>query len=330
MSPVSPREELQGWLTRFDAVAQPGPFAYPRTFHHDGGVHSEHLVIGSLVHGDEVGSLPAVVAVAEALAAGTLTFGGRLTMFVGNPEAGLEGQRFLEADLNRVFMDDPPNCHEGRRAKELRPILDAADVFLDLHQTIEPTHHAFYIFPFQEHGWLWARALAATPMWVTRHPGTSFTTGAMCADEYVRVRQRPGITIELSQKGFGNGGEARAEAAIRMAMSLSDAVASGSVSLREAAMREPELRFLHTTHREPFDRGELALREGLVNFVEVQAGELLSAPETPELRAPATGWVLFPKYPPREADGAYKRPLPGEIYRVIEVLPGHPQELYRE
>jgi succinylglutamate desuccinylase len=323
---------LVGWLDRFDAAVRAkgaGPFAYPRAFHHDGGGHGFHLVFGSMVHGDEVGSLPAVVSVAEALVSGALRHAGRVTLFVGNPEAGLAGQRFLEDDLNRVFTTDPPDTHEGRRARVLRPILDAADVFVDLHQTIEPTRHAFYIFPFQEDGWLWARAMAATTMWVTRHPGAAFTTGAMCADEYVRARQLPGITIELSQRGFGHGGEARAEEAIRKALAISDAVAAGATTLRDAALAEPELTFLHTTHRERFDREALALRPGLENFVEVSAGERLSAPGAPELLAPSSGWVLFPKYPPRLADGSYKKPLPGEIYRIVEPLPQHPRDAYR-
>lgn len=322
--------ELQQWLDRFDARCDPGPWSYRRAHHHDGGRHRTHLVVGSMIHGDEVGSLPAVVAVVDDLVAGRLTFGGRLTLFVGNPEAGLAGQRFLESDLNRVFHDGAPDTHEGRRGREIRPILDAADVFLDLHQTIEPTEHAFYIFPFVEPGWHWARALQATPMWVTRHPGTAFTTGAKCADEYVRDRGLPGITIELSQKGFGNGGEARAEAAIRDALALADAIADGRTTLADAAAAKPELTFLETAHREPFADGDLALREGLVNFQRVVAGERLSAPGTPELVAPTDGWILFPKYPPREADGAYKRPLPGEIYRIVRPLPAHPSVLYAD
>ena len=323
---------LESWLARFDAAVAAhgrGPFAYARTFHHDGGGHGFHLVIGSMVHGEEMGTLPAVVAVAEALVAGTLKHAGRVTFFVGNPEAGLAGQRFLEADLNRVFTDDPPDCHEGRRARELKPILDAADVFLDLHQTIESTQQGFYIFPFGEEGWLWARALAATSMWVTRHPGAAFTTGAMCTDEYVRARHRPGITIEVSQRGFGHGGEERAHGAILKALALSDAMAAGTTTLRDAAFAEAELNFLETTHREKFDRDELALRPGLENFLAVKAGELLSAPGTPELRAPRDGWILFPKYPPRLADGSYKKPLPAEIYRIVSPLPGHPRDLYR-
>lgn len=323
-------DTLRGALAAFDAVARPGPYAYPRVFHHDGGVHAEHLVVGTMVHGDEVGGLPAVVAVAQALASGALSYGGRLTLFVGNPEAGLADARFLESDLNRVFTDDPPDTHEGRRARSIRPILDDADVFLDLHQTILPSEHRFWIFPFQPDGWRWARALGATAMWVTRHPGTAFTTGACCADEYVRHRGRPGMTLELGEKGFGHGAEAVAEAAIRAMLTLSDAIAAGQTTLDAAAMAQPELTFLETLHREPFASGDLALRPGIVNFTTVRAGDALHAPGHPPLHAPVDGWVLFPKYPPREADGAYKTPLPGEIYRIVAPLADHPLRLYAD
>lgn len=320
---------LKTLLADYDALAQPGPWAYERAHHHDGGVHDTHLVFGCMVHGNETGSLPAIVEIMRALADGSLTYGGKLTFFVGNPEAGLQDMRFLESDLNRVFMDEPPDTHEGRRARLLKPILDAADVFIDLHQTILGTRHAFYIFPFQEHGWHWARALGTTSMWVTRHPGAAFSTGAMCADEYVRVFNRPGITIELSEKGFGNGGEARARQAITDALALADAVASGRTTLEDAAMAKPEITFLETIHREKFASEDLALKPGLLNFDVVEEGDLLSAPGTPELRAPASGMILFPKYPPI-VDGSYKKPLPGEIYRIVAPLPEHPTTLYAD
>ncbi len=163
-------QALSDHLDAFDRARVPGAYAYDRVSDHVGGEHATHLVFGSLVHGDEVGSLPAVVRVIEALRSGALKFGGRVTFFLGNPEAGLAGVRFLESDLNRVFVDSAADDHEGRRARQLRPILDDADVFIDLHQTIEETKHAFYIFPFGVEGWQWARAIAATPLWVTRSP----------------------------------------------------------------------------------------------------------------------------------------------------------------
>ncbi len=321
------RAELTRHLQGFDALRQAGPFDYGRAHHHQGGAHDTHLVFGSMIHGDEVGSLPAFVRVMSELASGELIFGGRATFFLGNPEAGLAGARFLESDLNRVFVEEPPDTHEGRRARQLKPILDTADVFLDLHQTILQTAQPFYISPFQEEGWRWARYLAGARVWVTRHPGMAFSSGTMCADEYVRVRGKPGITLELSEKGFGNGGEERAYRVLRRALELADAIAQGA-ALAVLAAECQELEFLHTVHREPFASEELGLEPGWVNFRPIQTGERLSAGGTPELVAPEDGYVLFPKYPPR-VQGQYKRPLPGEIYRIVQPLSDHPTRLYR-
>jgi len=321
-------DALQRHLTAFDALAAPGPYAHARTIHHEGGVHGTHLVFGAMVHGNEVGSLPAVVAVARALADGSLSYGGKVTFFLGNVEAGLQDERFLDSDLNRVFVDDPPDDHEGRRACDLKAILDDADVFLDLHQTILPSEHRFWIAPFQTEAWHWVRALQATPMWVTRSPGTAFSSGTMCADEYVRNRRRPGITLELGAKGFGHGAEEVAEATIRRALAMADAIAAGRTTLQAEADARPELTFLQTVHREPFADDALALREGIVNFTEVRAGDALHAEGHPPLIAPMDGWLLFPKFPPRTADGTYKQPLPGEIYRIVAPLQGHPTEVF--
>lgn len=324
------RDRLSALLEAFDALRPADtPFDYPRSATFGLGEHDTHLVFGAMVHGDEVGSLPAVVAVMRALHADPTLCRGKVTFFVGNPEAGLADTRFLESDLNRVFTDDPPDTHEGRRATEIRPILDAADVFIDLHQTILDTRQAFYIAPFQVQGWHWARALRAAEVWVTRHPGASFSSGTCCADEYVRLRGKPAITIELSRKGFVEDAAAKAGAAIRDALALSDAVAAGETTLAEAAARQEDVVCYETVHREPFHPDTLALREGLVNFQPVTEGEVLTAEGSPVRTAPCDGMVLFPKFPP-VVDGAYKRPLPKEIFRVIAPLAEHPTVAYAD
>lgn len=313
-------------LAEFVSLRKPGPHAYEWSSTHGEGRHETHLVIGSVVHGDETGSLPAVVRVMRELRQGSLRFGGKLTLFLGNPEAARAGVRFLQTDLNRMFGPELSDSHEGQRATQIKPILDEATVFIDLHQTILRTEQPFWIFPFQVPGWLWARAIGTAQVWVTRHPQQQFSLEGCCADEYVRNAGRPGITIELSQRGFGNGAEERAWETITRAMAVADAVAAGA-PLRHLAEARPEITFYETAHREPFATDEHALRDGLTNFAPVQAGELLSAPSSPPMVAPLAGCVLFPKYPPRDGD-SYKRPLPAEIYRVIRALDDHPLDRY--
>ena len=150
----------------------------------------------------------------------------------------MEDARYLEADLNRVFLDTGNDRHEDRRAKQLMPILDAADVFLDFHQTILPTAQPFYIFPWQEVGWQWARAVRGTDVWVTRDPSVGFSSGSKCSDEYVADRGRPGMTLELSQKGFSDAAEALCFQAMVDTLAAADEVHSG-IRIDELAARKP-------------------------------------------------------------------------------------------
>jgi succinylglutamate desuccinylase len=320
------RDRLQPLIERFRALATPAPEAGFDTSTHGQGQHPLHLVIGTMVHGEECGTLPGVLAVMEDLVAQRLTVPGRVTFFLGNAEAGLANQRFLETDLNREFSATPSDSHEGRRARQLKPLLDAADVFLDLHQTIQPSAEPFWIFPFQVPGWQWARAIRGAAVWITRAPDVTFSLAGVCADEYVRLAGKPGLTLELGEKGFDHGAEARAEAAVRRAIAVAAAIAEGA-TLPALAEAEPEIAFFETVHREPFSHDALALRPGLVNFQRVARGEELHAPGTPALVTPAAGAVVFPKYPPI-VDGRYQQPLPAEIYRIIAPLTAHPLDAY--
>jgi succinylglutamate desuccinylase len=298
---------------------QNGPV--PWSFVHQGGIHERCVVVGSMVHGNEVGSLPAVLRLADALRSGELRYGGRLALFIGNPEAGLLDRRFLQADLNRVFVDGGPDTHEHRRARQLRVLLDQADVFLDLHQTILPTRQPFYIFPWSPEGADWARAVGGASSWVSRAPGQSFSEGTCCADEYVRHRGRIGFTLELGQKGLDPAQDQRAEQAVRSLLDLNEALAGGA-SLRRLARHSAPLSLVHTVWKQPCRDRDLRLRQGLENFQPVQAGELLSAEGCAELRAPLDGLLLFPKYPPAD------RPLPGELVRIVQPLPQSPERLW--
>ena len=323
------RARLQGYLESFSKLASNGPYSYPWVHHHDGGIHRTHIVFGIMVHGDEVGSLPAGLRIIQALTDKTIGFGGRVTFFIGNPEAGLANKRFLESDLNRVFLDNDSQNHESVRARQIMPILDDCDVFIDFHQTILRTEQPFYIFPWNTDGWAWARALQAAKVWVTRHPGQSFSTGTMCADEYVRQQAKPGLTIELSEKGFSPTAEDIAYRAIVDALTLCDQIHQGKTTLHSFAKTKPDLTFYHTIHREAFVDPRLTLQPGLSNFRAVLKGDSLSSGDTPTLIAPESGMLLFPKYPPRKA-GLAQHPKPKEIYRIIAELPGHPKDLYTD
>jgi predicted deacylase len=273
-----------------------------------------HTVVGCLIHGNEHGTLPAAISLVEALNAGRVRPKGPVTVLIGNTEAALADKRFLEEDFNRVFTFDRPAASlERKLAERVRPILDAADVFLDLHQTQTPTAQAFWTFPWSTEMGLWARALQAAKVALTRPAGQSFSAGTCCLDEYVRNRGKVGITVEVGYKGQDPAQSAHSYEVMTRLIAIVDRVASGQ-SLESIALEASEVRAYKTADIVPAATAQHRLRPGLGNWTPVQQGELLSATGAPELRASVEGFVLFPKYP-GPAD-----PPPPELFRLAQLV----------
>jgi succinylglutamate desuccinylase len=113
----------------------------------DSGKAGPHVVMVSLIHGNEFAG---AIALAELLAAGFAPQCGRLTVGFANlaafarfsPETPLNS-RYLEEDLNRVWDDftlfGMRRSVELDRAREMRPLIDSADILLDLHTMLWPS-----------------------------------------------------------------------------------------------------------------------------------------------------------------------------------------------
>ena len=204
---------------------------WPWAFSHRGGEFPLHVVLGAIVHGNENGTLPAVVDLVRGLTDGDIEFGGDLTVVLGNPDAARAGKRFLDTDLNRSFG---PNIGDGRertRATEITPILRHADLFFDLHQTTEATDRPFYIGPFRDDLWRWASALAGATTWVTRAPDATFSSAGMCADEFVRDLGLPGLTLEVGQAGMNPESDACTRAVLDRLIDVATTVGRSGASL---------------------------------------------------------------------------------------------------
>lgn len=306
-------------LDAFREIARPGPWHHL----HVGGP-GPRVVLVVCTHGDEIGPLPAAIRLIRELREGRRQFPGELSVLVGNPEAVAAGRRGLDSDLNRVFIEQPPDDREGRRAREMKPILDRADILLDLHQTGAPTASAFYILPYDQAHGDWARALAGAPLWITRPADQAFSPSTCCVDEYVRLRGRIGLTLELSEKGLDPDTEAHAGLVMRRLLDL----AADPRPIAELAAAQPEPEFLVLAHREPMGDPSRRLRPGLKNLQPVRAGELLSPDGAEPVVCPVEGRLLFPKYPRRDEQGRALPPLPEELFRVVVAPPGHPRELW--
>ena len=113
----------------------------------ESGRPGPHAVIVSLIHGNEIGG---AVAMDRLFRMGIKPTRGRLTLVFANTAAyrGFDAERpyasrFVDEDMNRVWspevLDGPHDSVELRRARQLRPLIDAADVILDLHSMTADT-----------------------------------------------------------------------------------------------------------------------------------------------------------------------------------------------
>jgi predicted deacylase len=112
---------------------------YVTTF--DSGKPGPHVMVNALTHGNELCGAIAVVALFER---GIRPVRGCLTLSFANVAAFTTfdparptGSRFVDEDFNRLWddatLDGPRDSVELRRARELRPAVEKADLLLDIH-----------------------------------------------------------------------------------------------------------------------------------------------------------------------------------------------------
>lgn len=106
-----------------------------------------HVVLIALTHGNE---LCGAIVLDRLLRAGLHPQRGKLTVGFANLAAFARFDpahptvsRFLDEDMNRLWdtavLDGPRHSSELDRAREMRPMIDTADVLLDLHSMLWPS-----------------------------------------------------------------------------------------------------------------------------------------------------------------------------------------------
>ncbi len=112
----------------------------------DSGVPGPNVMVQALTHGNEICG---AIALDWLLALGFRPQQGRLTLAFANVAAYARfdpadpfPSRCIDEDYNRVWadadLDGPRDTLELRRARQLRPFVDAAELLLDIHSMSEP------------------------------------------------------------------------------------------------------------------------------------------------------------------------------------------------
>jgi hypothetical protein len=124
----------------------------------ESGKPGPHVLVNALTHGNEICG---AIALDRLLRMGVRPTRGTLTLAFANMEAFSRfdtrnpyASRFVDEDFNRVWtpevLDGPRDSVELRRARQLRPFVDAADYLLDIHSMLEPSPAVMICGPLEK------------------------------------------------------------------------------------------------------------------------------------------------------------------------------------
>lgn len=124
----------------------------------ESGRPGPHVMVNAITHGNEICG---AIAVARLLRMGVRPSRGTLTLSFANVEAFSRfdpkqpyATRFVDEDFNRVWneqaLDGPRDSVELRRARQLRPFVEAADYLLDIHSMLEPSPPVMICGPLEK------------------------------------------------------------------------------------------------------------------------------------------------------------------------------------
>ncbi|MES2932731.1 MAG: succinylglutamate desuccinylase [Pseudomonadota bacterium] len=183
---------------------------------------TKRVLISVGVHGDETGPIEMLQQLLnqllEQLAHTPTLLAADLLLIVGNPAAIVQGRRYVDADLNRMFSQERGDLGQAQEAGRADQIMQAAQDFfaecaisggqawhLDLHSTIRPSHIAtFAIVPTTIEqaafdalcSWLGQAAVDAIILNPTNAATFSSFTASHCGAS--------SATVELGQIGQNN------------------------------------------------------------------------------------------------------------------------------
>ncbi|MGZ5270107.1 MAG: succinylglutamate desuccinylase [Ramlibacter sp.] len=256
-----------------------------------------HVLVNALTHGNE---LCGMVAATHLLDRGIRPRAGTLTVSFANvaayesfdPRQPFESRQLVH-NLNRVWSDDWLNGQEDspelRRARELRPVVAAADHILDLHSTsqdVEP----FWVYPDFARNAQAALAIGQPAVHLTMPSGLGSGTPVIQHGRHGLADSDAGVALVAECGQHFRTATADVAVAVTLHFLAHFGLIDGPSS---PAVRPPQRRYqLLQTYviRTP----EFRFARPLVGFETFEAGELVAVDGGQEIRAPEACTVLMP------------------------------------
>ncbi|MBL4588790.1 MAG: succinylglutamate desuccinylase/aspartoacylase family protein [Alphaproteobacteria bacterium] len=174
----------------------------------DSGVEGEHFLVLGAVHGNEECGPESIYKVIEKFQSGALSLQqGRVTFVpICNPEAYAHNTRFMDRDLNRFMSPiENPSVYEDYITNVLCPLLEEADVLLDLHSNRAGGAPFVFIEHPDGEEVPFAMALGADHMvygFANAYKNAeNDVKESMGTREYFRLSGGRGVTLECGQNG---------------------------------------------------------------------------------------------------------------------------------
>jgi succinylglutamate desuccinylase len=304
-------------LTAFEqrALDNPGPVPYSVSF--GSGLHDRSLFICSALHGDEVGSIPAILRIIDDIKNKNIEFGGIITLALGNIEAIKNNKRFVTEDMNRIFNKSSTDTVDAERVQEIKKLITSHSIFIDLHQTIGPTKSPFYVIRGAEENMQLATIIAAAPLAMLVEVEAN-DKARMTSTAFAATQNITSFTLELSQKGYSVKAEELAYSAISK---IIHTVNTHAISTwKHLASQKKPLEVITIEYTHEFTDPAMRLYPGLINGEFYKKDFELGEYKGQKILAPFDGYIFFPKYPPRDKDQNALSPLPSHLFEFGKVV----------
>ena len=291
-SALPPLEVLPRDLGAYEA----GNTGIPYVHRFTSGLPGPHVLVNALTHGNE---LCGMTAATHLLDTGVRPLRGTLTVSFANVAAyeSFDPQRPFESrqlvhNLNRIWsageLEGTEDSPELRRARELRPVVAAADHILDLHSTSQPVV-PFWVYPGYARNAQAALAIGRPSVHLVMPQGLGSGTP---------VIQHGRHGIEESDAGVAMVAECgqhflRATSDLAVEVTLDFLAHFGLIGPRAPRAREPQRRYL-LLRTYVIRTPEFRFTRPVIGFETFQGGELIATDGDVEVRAPEDCTILMP------------------------------------
>ncbi|MBI5276204.1 MAG: succinylglutamate desuccinylase/aspartoacylase family protein [Burkholderiales bacterium] len=292
-----------------------GNTGIPYVHRFESGKPGPHLLVNALTHGNEFCGM---VAATHLLDREVRPKAGTLTVSFGNVEAYESfdpgdpfKSRLLVHNLNRIWskawLEGSENSPELRRARELRPVVAAADHILDLHSTAQPVE-PFWVYPARDNNSKAALAIGVPSIHLVMPEGMSTGTPLIAHGRHGEADfHGVGLVAECGQHFARASGELAVEVTLRFLAHF------GLVDADPSWAPPPPPRRFELLSISVVKTPEAKFSRPVIGMESFAGGELIATDAGEEIRAPAGGCTIF--MPARQ-------PIPGrELVYLTKPLP---------